>query len=108
MKLSFSQRLLVGTFKGVNSVIAWHRLPKWIGTLNLVAFRHELRAKNLTDLTLLTIIRATGKPVLSTIPGTIRYETRMANSTTSKSRLWAVLVCAWAGMCRASIPQPQP
>ncbi len=49
MKLSFSQRLLVGLFKGVNAVIAWHRLPKWIGILNLLAFRHELRAKNLTD-----------------------------------------------------------
>ena len=49
MKLSLSQRLLVGLFKGVNSVIAWHRLPSWIGVLNLLAFRHELRAKNLTD-----------------------------------------------------------
>jgi hypothetical protein len=49
MKLSFSQRLLVGAFKGVNSVIAWHRLPKWFGVVNLLAFRHELRAKNLTD-----------------------------------------------------------
>ena len=49
MKLSFSQRLLVGLFKGVNSVVAWHRLPKWLGILNLLAFRHELRAKNLTD-----------------------------------------------------------
>jgi hypothetical protein len=49
MKLSFSQRLLVGAFKGVNSVIAWHRLPKWGAVVNLLAFRHELRAKNLTD-----------------------------------------------------------
>lgn len=49
MKLSFSQRLLVGTFRGVNRVIAWHRLPKWVGVVNLLAFRHELRAKNLTD-----------------------------------------------------------
>jgi hypothetical protein len=49
MKLTFSQRLLVGFFHGVNRVIAWHRLPKWLGVLNLVAFRDELRAKNLHD-----------------------------------------------------------
>ncbi len=49
MKLSFGQRLLIGAFKGVNRVIAWHRLPKWVGILNLLALRHELRAKNLHD-----------------------------------------------------------
>lgn len=49
MKLSISQRLLIGTFKGVNRVIAWHRLPKWVGIVNLMAFREELRAKNLHD-----------------------------------------------------------
>lgn len=48
-KLSFGQRILVGTFKGVNSVVAWHRLPKWLGVVNLIAFRSELRAKNLHD-----------------------------------------------------------
>lgn len=30
-------------------MIAWHRLPKWVGILNLLALRHELRAKNLHD-----------------------------------------------------------
>ncbi|HZV70794.1 MAG TPA: peroxidase family protein [Saprospiraceae bacterium] len=49
MKLSLSQRALVGFFKGVNKVVDWHRLPKWIGILNLLSFRHELRAKNLHD-----------------------------------------------------------
>lgn len=49
MKLSFGQRALVWTFKGVNSVVDWHRLPKWFGVLNLMAFRDELRAKNLHD-----------------------------------------------------------
>lgn len=49
MKLSFSQRAFVGFFKGVNKVIVWHRLPKWIGVLNLLAYRYELRAKNLHD-----------------------------------------------------------
>ncbi|MEP6792686.1 MAG: peroxidase family protein [Saprospiraceae bacterium] len=49
MKLSLSQRALVGVFKGVNKVVAWHRLPKWIGIINLLSFRHELRAHNLHD-----------------------------------------------------------
>lgn len=49
MKLSLSQRALVNTFKGVNKVVAWHKLPKWIGILNLLSFRHELRSKNLFD-----------------------------------------------------------
>lgn len=47
--LSFGQRVLVGSFRGINKVIAWHRLPKWLGVLNLIAFRSELRAKNLHD-----------------------------------------------------------
>ena len=49
MKLTFTQRALVGAFKGVNRVVAWHRLPKWIGIINLLSFRYELRAKNLHD-----------------------------------------------------------
>lgn len=49
MKLSFSQRAIVSSFKGLNRVVAWHRLPKWIGILNLLSFRYELRAKNLYD-----------------------------------------------------------
>ncbi len=49
MKLTLSQRAFVGFFKGVNKVIAWHKLPKWIGIMNLLSFRYELRAKNLTD-----------------------------------------------------------
>ena len=49
MKLSPSQRIIVGVFKGVNKVVAWHKLPKWIGILNLLSYRYELRAKNLHD-----------------------------------------------------------
>ncbi|HEY3386681.1 MAG TPA: peroxidase family protein [Saprospiraceae bacterium] len=49
MKLTFTQKALVSTFKGVNRIIAWHRLPKWIGIINLLSFRYELRAKNLHD-----------------------------------------------------------
>lgn len=49
MKLTFTQRLIVGFFKGVNKIIDWHRLPSWIGILNLLSFRYELRSKNLHD-----------------------------------------------------------
>ncbi len=49
MKLTTSQRAVVGIFKGVNKVVAWHRLPKWVGIINLLSYRYELRAKNLHD-----------------------------------------------------------
>jgi hypothetical protein len=49
MKLTLTQRALVGFFKGVNKMVDWHKLPKWIGIINLLSFRYELRAKNLTD-----------------------------------------------------------
>jgi hypothetical protein len=49
MKTSLSGRFLIGTFRAVNRVVAWHRLPKWLGVLNLLAYRIELRAKNLHD-----------------------------------------------------------
>ena len=49
MKLSFTNRLLIGTFRGINRLRAWHRLPKWLSVINLMAFREELRAKNLHD-----------------------------------------------------------
>lgn len=48
-KITIGQRVLIGSFRGVNKLIAWHRLPKWLGVLNLIAFRSELRAKNLHD-----------------------------------------------------------
>lgn len=48
-KPSFSSRVLIWIFKGVNKVIAWHKLPKSIGVINLLAFRDELRAYNLYD-----------------------------------------------------------
>lgn len=49
MQPSFGHRILIGTFKGINKAVAWHRLPKWLGVVNLIAFREELRAKNLHD-----------------------------------------------------------
>lgn len=46
---SFSARILIWIFKGVNKLVAWHKLPKIIGVINLLAFRDELRAYNLYD-----------------------------------------------------------
>lgn len=46
---SVLQRLLISGFKGVNKLIPWHKLPTYIGVLNLSAFRYELRQKNLHD-----------------------------------------------------------
>ena len=52
-KLSLFGRLagsaLVSTFRQVNKAIPWHRLPKWIGLVNLIALRVELRRYNLHD-----------------------------------------------------------
>lgn len=48
-ELSLADRALIKVFKGVNKVIPWHKLPKYLGTLNLLAYRLELDAKNLSD-----------------------------------------------------------
>ena len=48
-KPSFTSRILIWVFKGVNKVIEWHKLPKYLGAFNLLAFRDELRAYNLYD-----------------------------------------------------------
>ena len=45
----FGRRLLILTFRIVNKVVSWHKLPPSLGILNLVAFRMTLREKNLTD-----------------------------------------------------------
>ncbi|KAF2201404.1 heme peroxidase [Delitschia confertaspora ATCC 74209] len=46
---SFLEKALVWIFKRVNAVVSWHRLPKYIGAINLDAFRIELRQNNLHD-----------------------------------------------------------
>jgi hypothetical protein len=48
-KPTFGSRVLIGIFKGVNKLVSWHKLPKYVGVLNLLAYRDELRAKNLYD-----------------------------------------------------------
>jgi hypothetical protein len=49
MTLNFGQKLLVWTFKLVNLVVPWHRLPTWLSVTNLLALRYELRDQNLHD-----------------------------------------------------------
>jgi len=49
MKLTFTQRAIVGFFSGLNKLVVWHKLPAWFGIINLMALRYELRAKNLYD-----------------------------------------------------------
>lgn len=46
---SFLESLLVKTFRLVNKVVSWHKLPGIIGTLNIGALRVELRQHNLHD-----------------------------------------------------------
>lgn len=49
MAYTLGERILVVIFKIVNAIIPWHKLPKYIGALNLLAMRDELREENLHD-----------------------------------------------------------
>ena len=51
MRRSLGSRLLSRFFSAVNRFVPWHRLLKWIGAINLKAFRDELRERNLHDTT---------------------------------------------------------
>jgi hypothetical protein len=46
---SLPQRAVIFVYKGINKLIPWHKLPTYIGVLNLSAYRYELRQKNLHD-----------------------------------------------------------
>lgn len=48
-KYSLMERILIVAFKLVNMVVAWHKLPWYVGIFNLLAFRIELEADNLHD-----------------------------------------------------------
>src|SRR5687768_14777809 len=65
-------RILVRTFERINERTPWHKLPKWLGVANLLAFRIQLRDENLVD------TRTPGKkPTLSVKadPTAVRYRT---------------------------------
>ena len=69
---SFFAQILVRTFDRINERTPWHKLPKWLGVANLLAFRIQLRDENLTD------TRTPGKkPTLSlqADPTAVRYRT---------------------------------
>ncbi|KAF2110829.1 heme peroxidase [Lophiotrema nucula] len=42
-------RGLIAAYKGINTFVPWHKLPTFLGTLNLAAYRAELRQHNLHD-----------------------------------------------------------
>src|SRR3712207_4184722 len=46
---TFASHILTGTFKVINWLVPWHRLPVALGALNLLAYRDLLREKNLYD-----------------------------------------------------------
>lgn len=47
MAYGLGSRALSALFKVINVAVPWHRLPASLGVFNLLAFRNELRAKNL-------------------------------------------------------------
>jgi hypothetical protein len=51
---SFSKSF-VALFSFVNRFVPWHRLPPWLGILNLLTLRHVLRRENLYDTSELTL-----------------------------------------------------
>jgi len=46
---NLAQRLSISFFKFVNKFIPWHKLPPFLGFINIGIFRYELRQKNLHD-----------------------------------------------------------
>jgi heme peroxidase len=49
MRRSIFSRLFTGWFALLNRIFPWHRMPTWMGLLNVLAFRIVLREKNLHD-----------------------------------------------------------
>jgi Animal haem peroxidase len=50
--------LLARFFSFANRFVPWHRLPRWLGIINLLTIRHVLRQKNLYDTSRLTLATA--------------------------------------------------
>jgi len=42
-------QILITFFRFINRFFEWHKLPKWIAVINLIALRTELRKRNLHD-----------------------------------------------------------
>ena len=58
---SIGWRLFNAAFTKVNQYIAWHKLPPFLGVLNLLAFRNLLRERNLHDTSDLMSRQSPGK-----------------------------------------------
>jgi len=47
--LSFIDKVIIAIYKGIDKIAPWHKLPKFLGEFNLLAFRLELQNENLYD-----------------------------------------------------------
>ena len=57
---SFAMQLFVWSFTALNKIAAWHRLPSFIGVINLAALREVLRAENLHNTSDIPVTRLEG------------------------------------------------
>ena len=69
---SIFSRLLSAIFRVVNRVISWHRLPRWLGVLNLLAYRDDLREYNLHDTAQIPAIEIPPVPPRDVASGFVR------------------------------------
>ena len=72
---SFFSRLIAWIFLGINAIFPWHKLPRYLGVLNLWSFRNDLREHNLHDT---AEIPAVDEPALGPRDPSISYA-RMAD-----------------------------
>jgi hypothetical protein len=70
---SLFSNLLATFFSFVNRFVPWHRLPAWLGILNLLTLRQLLRRENLYDTSELTLAAASA--VLKCDPRTLGART---------------------------------
>jgi hypothetical protein len=49
MALGVFKGIYVAFWKGLNVLIEWHKLPKWLGVFNLLALRYELVSDAIFD-----------------------------------------------------------
>lgn len=58
---SLTMSVFVKFFQLLNRVVVWHRLPPWLGVLNIDALREVLRAKNLHNTSDIPVSREAGR-----------------------------------------------
>jgi hypothetical protein len=57
---SFAMRVFVWSFTTLNKIVPWHKLPTFIGVINLAALREVLRAQNLHNTSDIPVTRREG------------------------------------------------